>query len=134
MFDFKIDFVDVTTANGLLVFMIQALLFALTLILLMQEGIKLILHGASAYVQDATNIRRTAAYILYIAHGMLEFYREDSLTRALALDNPIPLLVSTSDIMVVGLYAEVRALFARVLASARLTLARLLLCTTCGMV
>ena len=76
----------------------------------MQEGIKLILHGAAAYVQDATNLRRSAAYILYIADGMLDFYREDSLTRALALDNPIPLLVSTSDTMVAGLYAEVRAL------------------------
>jgi hypothetical protein len=123
--------VDVTTLNGLLVFAMQALLFALTLILIMQEGIKLILHGTAAYVQDVTNIRRAAAYALYIADGMLEFYRESSLARALALENPVPVLVSTSDTMVAGLYAEVHACM---LASVwqPVALARLLHCT-CGM-
>ncbi len=107
MFDFEIDRVNVTTARGLLVFMLQTLLFAATLMMLMQESTKLILHSTAAYVADVKNLRRAAASVLYIASGMLAFYRETSLARAMISGNPIPMLVDISDSRITGLYAEV---------------------------
>ncbi len=107
MFDFDLDRVNVATGRGLLIFMLQALLFAITLVMLMQESTKLILHSVSAYMTDVGNIRRAAASVLYIASGMLAFYRETSLSRAMASLNPIPMLVDISDSRIAGLYAEV---------------------------
>ena len=98
-----------TTARGISVFIAQALLFAVTIMLLMQESIKMILHSVSAYVRDVTNIRRAAAYVLYIASGMLAFYRETGIERAKTATDPIPILVSISDSSIMGLYAQVRA-------------------------
>jgi hypothetical protein len=97
----------VTTARGLLVFSLQSLLFAVTLILLMQESTKLILHPVSAYIADINNLRRAAASVLYIGSGMLAFYRETSLERAMNTANPIPMLVDISDTAITGIYAEV---------------------------
>ncbi len=111
MFDFDLHRVNVATPRGLLIFMLQALLFAITLVMLMQESTKLILHGVSAYVTDVGNIRRAAASVLYIASGMLAFYRESSLARAMESLNPIPMLVDISDSRITGLYAEVRACY-----------------------
>lgn len=111
MFDFDLDRVSVASARGLLVFLLQALLFSITLVMLMQESTKLILHSVSAYVTDVGNIRRAAAAVLYIASGMLAFYRETSLARAMASLNPIPMLVDISDSRIAGLYAEVRGCY-----------------------
>ncbi len=107
MFDFDLDRVNVATGRGLIIFMLQALLFAITLVMLMQESTKLILHSVSAYVTDVGNIRRAAASVLYIASGMLAFYRESSLSRAMASSNPVPMFVDISDSRIAGLYAEV---------------------------
>jgi len=108
IFDFEIDHINVQTARGISVFIAQALLFALTIMLLMQESIKMILHSVTAYVRDVTNIRRSAAYVLYIGSGMLEFYRESGIDRAKMATDPIPILVSISDSAIMGLYAQVR--------------------------
>ena len=108
IFDFEIDHINVQTARGITVFIAQALLFALTIMLLMQESIKMILHSVTAYLRDVTNIRRSAAYVLYIGSGMLEFYRESGIDRAKMATDPIPILVSISDSAIMGLYAQVR--------------------------
>jgi hypothetical protein len=108
VFDFEIDRINVTTARGLLVFSLQTLLFAATLMMLMQESTKLILNPLSAYITDINNLRRAAASVLYIGSGMLAFYRETSLDRAMSTVNPIPMLVDISDTRITGLYAEVR--------------------------
>jgi hypothetical protein len=85
----------------------HAALFAVTLTLLMQESIKLILHSAVLYVKDVTNLRRSAAYIMYLASGMIAFYRATSIYRAQKDNNPIPMLMNISDSRIAGLYAEV---------------------------
>ncbi len=89
----------------------QSALFAVTIVMLMQESTKVVLHSASAYVKDVTNVRRVAACVLYIASGMLAFYRETGVERALASDSPIPMLVGISDSRISGLYAEVLLIF-----------------------
>jgi hypothetical protein len=107
VFDFEIARTSVTTSRGLQLFIVQSALFAVTIVMLMQESTKVVLHSVSAYVKDVTNVRRVAACVLYIASGMLAFYRETGVERALASDSPIPMLVGISDSRIAGLYAEV---------------------------
>jgi hypothetical protein len=87
---------------------VQAVLFAITIVMLMQESTKVVLYSLSAYLKDGTNIRRSAACIMYIGGVLLALYRESGVVRAISAENPIPLLVSISDSRVSGLYAEVR--------------------------
>lgn len=111
VFDFEIARTSVSTSRGLQLFIVQSALFAVTIVMLMQESTKVVLHSATAYVKDVTNVRRVAACVLYIASGMLAFYRETGVERALASDSPIPMLVGISDSRISGLYAEVRLIF-----------------------
>jgi hypothetical protein len=95
------------TSRGLQIFAVQAVLFAITIGMLMQESTKLVLYSASAYVRDCTNVRRASACVLYIGGVLFALYRETGVVRAVASENPIPMLVSISDSRISGIYAEV---------------------------
>lgn len=112
IFDFEIDRTSIATSRGLQIFVVQAVLFAITIVMLMQESTKLVLYSVSAYVRDGTNIRRVSACVLYIGGVLFALYRETGVDRAVTEENPIPMLVSISDSRIAGLYAEaVAALF-----------------------